>query len=195
MRIVRLFDCSCVRLPGASRSGFTVLELLVASLLLGMLVTMLTMIFNQSSIAWRTGVASVDELQDTRTQLGAYHDIMDDALPGVGSTSDRGLDEPTSREITYRTVSIFRNWDGGSGLKKTDPSRNVSGRLYDQIDWSKASLVRFNASDVMSGRDLSVTQPRSGASKGGFIVGVRSAGPNRKMDDEDDIDTFPEDIN
>ena len=36
------------------KKGFTILELLVASLLLGMLMTILTMIFNQSSIAWRT---------------------------------------------------------------------------------------------------------------------------------------------
>ena len=41
------------------RRGFTILELLVAALLLGMLVTVLTMIVNQSSIAWRTGVAGL----------------------------------------------------------------------------------------------------------------------------------------
>ena len=46
------------------RRGFTILELLVASLLLGMLVTILTMIFNQSSIAWRTGVAGVADLDE-----------------------------------------------------------------------------------------------------------------------------------
>ena len=33
------------------RSGFTLIEMLVASLLLGMLVTILTMVFNSSSIA------------------------------------------------------------------------------------------------------------------------------------------------
>ena len=33
------------------RKGFTIIELLVASLLLGLIVTILTMIFNQSSIA------------------------------------------------------------------------------------------------------------------------------------------------
>ena len=46
------------------KKGFTILELLVASLLLGMLMTILTMIFNQSSIAWRTGVAGVADLVD-----------------------------------------------------------------------------------------------------------------------------------
>ena len=38
-----------------SRNGFTLLEVMVASLLLGLLVTALTMVFNQSSIAWRVG--------------------------------------------------------------------------------------------------------------------------------------------
>ena len=37
------------------RKGFTILELLVASLLLGMLVTIMTQIVSQSSIAWSTG--------------------------------------------------------------------------------------------------------------------------------------------
>ena len=50
----------------SSSSGFTLLEVLVASILLGMLVTILTMVFNSSSIAWRTGKASVAEMGDVR---------------------------------------------------------------------------------------------------------------------------------
>ena len=194
MRIVRLFDCPRVRVSGAFRSGFTVLELLVASLLLSMLVTMLTMIFNQSSIAWRTGVASVDELQDTREQLGIYHDVMDDALPGLGMANDPGLINPSSRQIAYRTVSIFRNWNGGSKFAQNPGgiATDKGFRLIDSIKWGNAS--EFSASDAMCGRTLSVDQPRQGASKGGFVVGVKSAGPNRIMDDDDDINTFPEEI-
>ena len=48
------------------REGFTLVEVLVASLLLGMLVTILTMVFNQSSIAWRTGKASVSVIDKMR---------------------------------------------------------------------------------------------------------------------------------
>ena len=40
-----------------SESGFTLLEVLVASMLLAMLITILTMVFNSSSIAWSTGKA------------------------------------------------------------------------------------------------------------------------------------------
>ena len=56
------------------KKGFTILELLVASLLLGMLMTILTMIFNQSSIAWRTGVAGVADLDDVRAALVQFLD-------------------------------------------------------------------------------------------------------------------------
>ena len=49
--------------------GFTLIEVLVASLLLGMLVVILTMVFNQSSIAWRTGKASVAEMDGMRRLL------------------------------------------------------------------------------------------------------------------------------
>ena len=175
------------------RRGFTVLELLVASLLLSMLVTILTMIFNQSSVAWRTGIASVNDMETTRMQMGGYHDIMDDALPGVGDTSDQT--QPGNRMITYRTVSVFRNWSGSGALQANGPSRTCSGRLIDQIDWSRANLSQFTADDAMKGMTITtLSQPTDGQSKGGYIVGVRSAGPNRKMEDEDDITTYPEEI-
>ena len=45
-----------------NRNGFTLLEVLVASVLMGMLVTILTVIFNQSAIAWRTGKAGVADM-------------------------------------------------------------------------------------------------------------------------------------
>ena len=54
------------------KKGFTIIELLVASLLLGLLVTILTMVFNQSSIAWRIGTAGVSDL-----------DALGDAAPAL----------------------------------------------------------------------------------------------------------------
>ena len=180
----------------SSKSGFTVLELLVASLLLAMLVTMLTMIFNQSSIAWRTGVASVTDLERTREQMGGYHDVMDDALPGVGQVNNQGIDD-TGRQIRYRTVSVFRGWSGSGQIQATKPSQSCSGRLIDLIDWSTPNLIQFNAGGVMNGSTISgLDSGKDGLSRGGYIVGVRSAGPNRKFEDDggDDINTFPEEI-
>ena len=59
------------------KRGFTVLELLVASLLLGMLVTILTMVFNQSSIAWRTGVAGMLDMDEVRDNIAEVRDDAD----------------------------------------------------------------------------------------------------------------------
>ena len=154
------------------RSGFTVLELLVASLLLSMLVTVLTMIFNQSSIAWRTGVAGVRDLYYVRSDLGARHDVEDDLLPGLGGANS----------VQYRTVSVFSGWNG-SGSPQTS-----TGRLYADIGGS------LNRSDVTSPKKESLSTGR-GRSKSAFAVGVRSAGPDKKWDTVDDISTFPEEVN
>ena len=174
-----------------SRSGFTVLELLVASLLLGMLVTMLTMIFNQSSIAWRTGISSVSELETTREQIGGYHDVTDDALPGIGQVGNNGI-EDTGRRIEYRTVSLFRNWTG-SGAPQNQ-SQQCAGRLVDKIRWG--NLQQPSAGNVMEGKTVSgINQGSYANGRGGFVVGIRSSGPDRDMATEDDnINTYPEDV-
>ena len=186
------------------RKGFTILELLVASLLLSMLVTMLTMIFNQSSAAWNTGVASVNDLEDVRTKLGGYHDVFDEALPGIGQNSVRDVND-TGRSIEYRTVSIFRNWSGSGSLQASVPSQHCKGRAFDEIDWGNENLMSYESrmSDVQKGASSGSLgsstgnkgQNISGGGNAGYIVGVRSSGPNRKMGDEDDINTFPEDVN
>lgn len=80
------------------RKGFTLIELIVASLLLGMLVTVLTMIFNQSSIAWRTGVASVADLDDVRDNIAEVRDEADNAFPAMwpGVQCHRQLEAETA---------------------------------------------------------------------------------------------------
>ena len=177
------------------RRGFTVLELLVASLLLGMLVTMLTMIFNQSSIAWRTGISSVSNLEKTREQIGGYHDVTDDALPGVGQAGNQGIDD-TSRQIEYRTISVFRNWNGNG--TPNNQSQNCSGRLVDKINWGSGeyeNLSSITADNAMKGRQITgLMQGNYANGLGGYIIGVRSWGPDRKKDTADDITTYPEDV-
>ena len=177
------------------RRGFTILELLVASLLLSMLVTMLTMIFNQSSIAWRTGVAGVVELGDVRANLGIFHDIEDDALPGLGQDNLQS-GSSDNRDVLYRTVSVFKGW-GGSGKLQQDAERDdngCSGRLYDKLNWRQSSTLAFSIGDARVGRRNE--NVGSGWVKGGsaFAVGVRSAGPDKKWNTVDDINTFPEEV-
>lgn len=178
------------------RRGFTILELLVASLLLSMLVTVLTMIFNQSSTAWNTGIASVSDLETVRGRLGGYHDVFDDALPGVGQNNVRDVSD-NGREIKYRTVSLFRNWSGSGRLNASDASSKA--RAFDEIDWSGANLSSYQSqmADVRAGKTSGTlgTGKRWNAGNGGYIVGVRSWGPDRREGTADDINTFPEDVN
>jgi len=181
------------------KKGFTILELLVASLLLAMLVTMLTMIFNQSSVAWNTGVANVLDLETVRSKIGGYHSAFDEALPGIGQTGVRGIDD-ASRQIKYRTVSVFRNWSGSGQLDGTRASDRCQGRAFDEIDWSKAGNLdnyQSRMQDVRQGKASGSlgSGDRWNQGNGGFIVGVRSAGPDGRTGTKDDINTFPEDVN
>ena len=84
---------------------------MVACLLLGMLVTALTMVFNQSSIAWRTGMAGVVNLYNTRTDLGKKHDNYDNILPGL----------KTKEDMEYRAVSLWKD-----GQLRTDRAFDVA---------------------------------------------------------------------
>lgn len=167
-----------------TRKGFTLLEMMVASLLLGMLVTTLTMLFNSSSIAWRTGTAGVSELKEVRSNLGIFHDVQDDILPGLGDgASASGPGQGDNRSMNYRTVSL---WDPSQDNKlRTD-------RAYKQIDWQGAPNVSI--SDAMKGASKSVGRAGAGIGSGLFTVGVRSLGPDGRADTADDITTWPDQI-
>jgi prepilin-type N-terminal cleavage/methylation domain-containing protein len=162
------------------RRGFTILELLVASLLLAMLVTILTMLFNQSSVAWRTGVAGTLDLDDVRVSMGEYHDVADDALPGL---AERNVgSNPGNRSIRYRTVSL---WDDNGTL------RGANSRAFADVSTTKAPSIQMTA--VQRGTSQALG---SGTMRGGeaFIVGVRSLGPDKQVNTDDDITTYPEEV-
>lgn len=163
------------------KKGFTLLEMMVASMLLGMLVTTLTMLFNSSSVAWRTGTAGVVELKNTRSALGTFHDIEDDLLPGLG---DKNVSSDASRSLTYRTVSVWK--EGQDNKLRTD-------RAFDNsFSWGKAPQISM--SDAQKGAKKSLDSAGSGQQSGLYTVGVRSAGPDGKWDTADDISTWPDQI-
>ena len=193
------------------RKAFTVLELLVASLLLSMLVTILTMIFNQSSIAWTTCLASEGQLSGVRVKLSAIHDVADDALPGLGQDNVNAGGSSDNRMLEYRTVSLFRDWDGTrsgfAGLRNSASRENSNcrGRAYDWFSdgqlggfFSRGSQMGslptfFGARAIDTG-----TGGAKGASSAGYggvstyVVGVRSWGPDGEPDTDDDITSYPE---
>lgn len=165
---------------GRNRRGFTILELLVASLLLGMLVTILTMIFNQSSIAWRTGVAGVADLDEVRDNIAEVREEADNAYIWdntvhrlLGLWDDDG-------ELRERAWDVGTE-EGGSGATSAAYLKAKGGTLNDQTKLSNFKVV-------------SVGSGSSSASLKTYTVNVKSAGPDREFDTYDDIWSFPDDF-
>ena len=164
------------------RRGFTLLELLVASILLGVLTTILTMIFNQSSIAWRTGSAMVADLDDVRDNIAVLRDESDNAFVWDGSV--------------YRLIGLW-NISGdlndracdADGSTAAGDTRNRVNALRSKID-TGSSASPWSAKNVTGvGKGNS-----SGNSAKTYTVNVMSAGPDREFDTWDDIWSFPDDF-
>ena len=160
------------------KRGFTILELLVASLLLGMLVTILTMIFNQSSIAWRTGVAGVADLDDARANMAELRDEADNVYVWnnkpqrlLGLWNERG-------KLRARAVDA----EGGDfETKETAQYLENFASFSDDMRLNEIRTVGVGSGD--SGNGLNT-----------YIVNVKSAGPDGELGTWDDIWSFPDDF-
>ena len=168
------------------KSGFTIIELLVASLLLGMLVTILTMIFNQSSIAWRTGVAGVADLDDIRDNVAELREEADNAfIATVGGSYQ-----------VFRHVGL---WDSRGRLRDRScdaPNSEVmsegSGKLRANIIRQSLSVSESTKpSDIQLFNVGNAGNPRSVKN---YTVNVMSAGPDKTFDTWDDIWSWPDDF-
>ena len=177
------------------RKAFTLLEVMVATMLLSMLVTILTMIFNQSSIAWSTGVASVTALGDIRETMSVCAREADNVV-----LDDRG-------NTILGVTSVWELWNDG----KWQTSKNKSGaartlKAYADFE-EKFRAQNLNASDVrdplldkvitVNGGGALSQNPGRGGGYDTFLVGVHSYGPDGKTGGDnswDDISTMPEEI-
>ena len=158
-----------------TKGGFTLLEMLVASLLLSMLIVALSMVFSSSATAWRIGRAGVTGLHDVRSRMSEFQLSADNALPHLkGKGNGIGF---------VRSV-----WANGTSLIDQD-GESVNGRGFDTQDpyGGKAGLdgnKPFKHNPVGSVRGNSFKQ---------YIVGVGSAGPDHQWNTKDDIATWPND--
>jgi len=167
------------------KRGFTILELLVASLLLGMLVTVLTMIFNQSSIAWRTGVAGLMDMDEVRDNTAAVRDEADNLY--------------LWKNEIHRTVSIWN--ERGSGTRPQLRKRAIDSNDNTDVDEKERVQYLKGRSELKKDKpelyqafgpvDVKQTESQSGRN---WIVNVKSCGPNRILNDYDDIWSNPDDF-
>lgn len=156
------------------RRGFTILEMLVASLLLGMLMTILTMLFSQSAIAWRTGIAGVADTDDVRKKVSEVRYKADSAYVWKGQAKCvRSVFDDSGNLRTDRVVGDFVDSSSDSGWRP-----KVTTEMT--VDYA------FGYSDSLKGRS---------ANGKNYVVNVMSAGPDREMDTYDDIWSFPDDPN
>ena len=160
------------------KKGFTLIEILVASLLLGMLMTILTMVFNSSAIAWRTGRASNAKMSLARRQLSYAQFLADNALPRI----DQNSPSVTGRilgawdkkgEVRRRAVEVFPNGKFPFNL----PSWDSQGSAGSSVPEPWAQVNNIQKLQTQNGQ--------------GFLVGVHSWGPDGKENTLDDIDTMP----
>lgn len=159
------------------RKGFTILELLVASLLLGMLVTILTMMFNQSSIAWRTGVAGVAQLDEVRDNIAEVREEADNLF--------------VSGNQVGRITSL---WDANGDLRRRACS--VKGQEQEEDKTDKIVLLNSVKSDITPDKmdPVAVGSGTSGKAFKTYTIGVTSSGPDGVIDTYDDITTWPDEI-
>ena len=160
------------------KRGFTIIELLVASLLLGILVTILTMIFNQSSIAWRVGVAGVADLDEVRDTISAVREDADNAFIWNG-----------------KVQRILGLWDRDGELRPRACDASDSGAQKEETaNWFQGKVSLNDSSKPKDFKTLNVSSGDGSKSLKNYTVNVKSAGPDREFNTWDDIWSFPDDF-
>ncbi len=163
-----------------SKGGFTLLEMLVASLLLSMMVVALSMVFSSSASAWRVGRAGVDGLHDMRHRLSEYQLSADNALPNL-----RG----DGRGVGY----VRAVWINGTSLVDADGDSVSNGRGFDTKDVYGGQMGVDTSGKKPFKSDLSGGSVNGKGFKN-YVVGVGSAGPDLEWNTKDDIATWPNDM-
>ncbi len=171
----------------ASKSGFTLLEILVASILMAMLITILTMVFNSSSIAWSTGKASVKEMNVLRRGMSLATIEADNAVPGVEVRNGKVnvprwgyLVGPWDEQGQLNLRAVKNAPVGGSRVLGNMPSLS-SGKGTWLYSGNEALWATFTPDKVQNAQREKT-----------YVVGVWSFGPDGKENSGDDISTWPD---
>ncbi len=169
------------------KRGFTIIELLVASLLLGMLMTILTMIFNQSSIAWRTGTGSVSDLDDARDNIGRVRYEADnayiwgdDCLAVLSIWDEEKAASSGKAELRTRAVSA-------PGVS-CSPSEKIE-KIRSGLTLSDVSKTGDASSDWSAAGGTGTTTPGDT-----YTVNVMSGGPKNDIEHYEAIWSYPDDF-
>lgn len=148
-----------------TQSGFSMIEVLVASTIMIMIVMMLGMLFQQSSQAWRTGKQRADTYQQVRALFGS---IQRDASTAIDQNSlPKNLVGPTAKftdNQSFNGSSLKFYTLTGTGFDNDDPPKSGTPRR-------SITFVEYNTSGF---RTVKTYLPVSG---GGYTLGSNQDGP------------------
>ena len=159
------------------KRGFTIIELLVASLLLGLLVTILTMIFNQSSIAWRTGMAGTVDMDQVRENIAEVREEADNAFVWGNRL--------------YRNTGLWKSNGQLRNRSCSAPDQTDQGETRPTYLENKMSNLSNLKPEYFS--EFSVGSGNAKAAKT-YTVNVMSGGPANDIMDYRAIWSFPDDF-
>ena len=201
-----------------ARAGFSMIEVLVAATILVVIVMMLAMIFQQTSIAWRTGVRRADAFTQVRALIGA---IQRDAAKAVDEkcieqSLRSGKTQNFNGGLRFFTLSGNGFADNNKALRALSYVEYVGGlrtetklqsdgtwgtveraQITDFVEWSGSDTVKLGNLTIReeksddNGLPLSVRFTISVQSKGyNLEIGAASAGPDGAWNTKDDIRTW-----
>lgn len=146
----------------AERTGFTLLELLAAVVLLGLLSTVLTMLFRQGSISWSVGETAVVDVSCRRHEIARAARDASDALTCVDVGGNRSV------------IRMCSPWTSEGDIRDTRPfvcadAPSSHGSAFCVISLSAGQAASSEAVEII----------------------VTSAGPDGKWGTDDDLTTDP----
>lgn len=168
------------------KRGFTILELLVASLLLGMVTTIVTMLITQSSVSWRVGSSMVSKLDNVRDNAAELRDEADNAFVHDGTI--------------YRFIGP---WSSNGKLRKRACDANGFEAAGEQgADRNHPNILKMNAGGLTTAKEpwtagnnlLNVGTVGSAENGRNYTVNVMSGGPKNDIMDWRAIWSFPDDF-
>lgn len=150
-----------------NKSGFSMIEVLVASTIMIMIVMMLGMLFQQSSLAWRTGKQRADTYQQVRAIFGSIQRdasaaIDQSTLPQRLFVGDKKLPKIEDQGFNGSTLSFYTLT--GTGFDNDQDAR--SG----QAPRRSITLIRYSG---YGRRAVTTFLPVAG---GGFTLGTSQDG-------------------
>ena len=142
------------------RAGFSMIEVLVASTILVVIVMMLSMLFQQTSLAWRTGVKRASGYMQIRSALGAIQRDASAAvdartLPDELKTKLGGDDQQFRGSLSFYTLT-----GTGKGTA-ADPAMRAPKYITYNISGtrSETALTAAGAKQVKNSNVLEFVKP------------------------------------